>query len=381
MLHCPTMTGGNPQGLARAERELGLQSWAVVFRSTYFDYETDEVLFDSAGSRLVAELKRWKLLWRALRDYDVIHFNFGRSILPPALGAPVRSERSYRNWIHFSYYLYSHLLNMNDISLLHWAGKGIVVTFQGDDARQGEYLANFEISPINEVDANYYTSEDDQIKRRIIAKFAHYADRIFYLNPDLAYVLPSSATFMPYGHIDLRAWQPVPGSQSPGRKPVLLHAPSHRGVKGTRYVLNAVERLKAEGLAFEFVLVEGLSHAEARCLYERADLLIDQLLLGWYGGLAVELMALGKPVICYIREDDLTHIPSQMRAQLPIINATPATLYDVLKEWLTTRRHQLVQLGQKSRAYVERWHDPLKIAAKLKKEYEVILAEKGQRNL
>jgi hypothetical protein len=89
-------------------------------------------------------------------------------------------------------------------------------------------------------------------------------------------------------------------------------------------------------------------------------------------------MALGKPAISYIREGDLKFIPKQMRRDLPIINATSATVYDVLKEWLTVRKHELPKVGQRSRAYVERWHDPIKIAAKLKGEYEAILASKRQ---
>jgi hypothetical protein len=111
-------------------------------------------------------------------------------------------------------------------------------------------------------------------------------------------------------------------------------------------------------------------------MYARADLLVDQLLAGWYGGLAVELMALGKPTICYIREEDLKFIPEAMRAELPIINATPSTIYDILKEWLTVRRHMLPELGQRCRHYVETWHDPLKIAARLKSDYEEIVASK-----
>ena len=87
-------------------------------------------------------------------------------------------------------------------------------------------------------------------------------------------------------------------------------------------------------------------------------------------------MALGKPVICYIREDDLKFIPPQMREDLPVINATPTNIYEVLKEWLTVRRKELPALGNRSRAYVEKWHDPLKIAAQLKADYESILARK-----
>jgi glycosyltransferase involved in cell wall biosynthesis len=106
---------------------------------------------------------------------------------------------------------------------------------------------------------------------------------------------------------------------------------------------------------------------------------VDQLLAGWYGGLAVELMALGKPVISYIRESDLKFIPQEMRKDLPIISAAPATIYSVLKEWLTVRRDELPKVGQSSRAYVEKWHDPVKIAARLKSEYEAILANRKSR--
>jgi glycosyltransferase involved in cell wall biosynthesis len=126
----------------------------------------------------------------------------------------------------------------------------------------------------------------------------------------------------------------------------------------------------------EFLLVEGVSNAQVRCMLERADLVVDQLLTGWYGAVAVEAMALAKPVVCYIRQDDLKFIPEEMRKDLPIINATPTTFYEILKEWVTARRQELPELGMRSRRYVEKWHDPLKIAAQLRSEYEKIIASK-----
>ena len=59
-----------------------------------------------------------------------------------------------------------------------------------------------------------------------------------------------------------------------------------------------------------------------------------------------------------------------------IIQATPATLYGVLKQWLTVRKGELSRVGQCSRTFVQKWHDPLKIAAGLKSEYEAIVAAK-----
>lgn len=365
VLHLPTTVGGNPQGLARAERALGLDSHSLTFQQTVYQYPADEVLFDPADGWLRREAKRWAVLRRALRDYDVVHFNFGETLFPCRLpsarpGAPL--ARLYRRAVQFV-----------DLRLLKRAGKAVFVTYQGDDARQGDYCRqHFEISPAGEVEPDYYSPETDARKRRMIRAMDRWADRIYALNPDLLHVLPARAAFLPYASVDLPDWDPAP--RAPGAPPVVLHAPSHRGVKGTRFVLDAVTRLKAEGVPVELLLVEGLSHAEARRLYLRADLLVDQLLCGWYGALAVELMALGRPVVAYLREADLAFLPAAMRHELPMISATPASIYTVLRELLTARRYELPELGRRSRAYVERWHDPLEVARQLKRDYEAAVA-------
>ena len=92
------------------------------------------------------------------------------------------------------------------------------------------------------------------------------------------------------------------------------HAPSHRGVKGTDLIIEAFDKLKISHSSFEFILIENLSHSDAMKAYESIDVLIDQLFAGWYGGIAVELMSLGKPVISYIRESDLRFIPAKNEA-------------------------------------------------------------------
>ncbi|OAI49738.1 hypothetical protein AYO43_02830 [Nitrospira sp. SCGC AG-212-E16] len=222
-------------------------------------------------------------------------------------------------------------------------GKCVVMTYQGDDARQGDFLrSRYKISPADE--SGYYTQESDSHKRERIETVSQYADAIFALNPDLLHVLPARARFMPYANLDIASIQPVPPRSR--AIPVVVHAPSHQGVKGTRFILDAVKRLKSEGIRFEFVLVERLSHAEAMRLYADADLLIDQLLVGWYGGLGVELMALGKPVICYVREEDLCFIDPEMRSQLPVIRAEPGTIYEVLKECLISPPPQTSGTGR-----------------------------------
>lgn len=369
ILHCPDIVGGNPQGLARAERELGLDSWAVAFRQTIFSYSYDEILLRPSDGNLANMFAIWRIFWRGMYGYDFIHYNFGHTIFPTYIDKDPNSgflsllARSLRALFH-----------MADLPIFHAVGKGIAVTFQGDDARQGDFsLKKFEISIAKFVDSEYYTPKRDAEKRRIIAKFDRFADLIYYTNPDLGHILPTRAKFFPYAHIDLREWKAAPLFK--GHRPLVVHAPSHREAKGTEVIVQMVEHLKNDGVDFDFRLVEGIPNNEARRIYEQADLLIDQLYAGWYGGLSVELMALGRPVISYIRESDLKFIPEKMRWELPVINATAETLYDVLKHWLKDRRG-LMEAGIRSRSYVENWHNPLVIAAQTKKDYVEVLSKK-----
>ena len=358
--------------LARAEQEFHVKSWTVALYGSPHWNEVDEDL-TKYESIYAHELKRWQLLWRALRHFDVIHFNLGLSIMPWRSYLVFQDGTDKASRLRL---LYRRTLELSDLPLLKWARKGIVVTYQGDDVRQGDFCAkSFCVNATSEAPPGHYSAVSDASKRERVARFGKYAHIIYALNPDLLYVLPSQARFLPYSHVDPRSWVPVPNSSTCSRPPVVLHAPSNRNLKGTRFVLDAVARLQGEGIPMEFLLVEGLPNSEARKLYAKADLLIDQLLLGWYGGLAVELMALGKPVMCYIRQEDLKFIPEDMRRDLPIINVTPSNIYDALKEWLTVRKVDLPEEGAKGRAYVEKWHDPVKIATRTKQDYEHILAD------
>jgi hypothetical protein len=263
-------------------------------------------------------------------------------------------------------------------------GKAIFVTYQGADARQLDYCrSHFDVTHATEIPSTKATDREDQMRRERIEQFARFADGIYALNPDLLHVLPGRARFLPYAHISLAEWKPVAENRGGDQPPLVVHAPSDRSVKGTRFLLEAVERLRRERIPFEFRLVEGLSIGEAKKLYERADILVDQLLVGWYGGVAAEFMALGKPVICYIRATDLTLIPPAMQADLPILNASPSTIYEVLRSALTMGRGELRQIGARSRLYMERWHDPRTIAHALKVDYEraVERARSGARPL
>lgn len=83
----------------------------------------------------------------------------------------------------------------------------------------------------------------------------------------------------------------------------ILHAPNHRTIKGTDFFIRAVEELKTEGYSIELVLVQGKSNDEVLEAMSIVDVVADQLLVGWYAMFALEAMSMGKPVICYLRQD------------------------------------------------------------------------------
>lgn len=285
---------------------------------------------------MTREWRRWRAIASA-RRFDVVHFNFGSSLAPAYHGAAGRGGRLYA--------AYARAFEQRDLALLPGP---VFATFQGDDVRPSG------------------DATDDARKRRRAARFAAAAAGLYVLNPDLLDHVPG-AEFLPYASVDPRAWTPVPPPA--GRTLRLVHAPSDRARKGTGEIFAAVERLRGGGIDAELELVEGRSHGDARRAYERADVLVDQLVVGWYGGVAVEAMALGKAVVARLDERALRRVPSDFRAELPIVHADASSLPDVLRR-LAEERAELAELGRRGRAFVERHHHPLEIARRVVGDYE-----------
>jgi len=149
------------------------------------------------------------------------------------------------------------------------------------------------------------------------------------------------------------------------------HIVNHREPKGTKYVLDAIHKVRMKGLDFGFLFGERLPHKAALKLYEHIDVLLEQFVIGWYGAQAVEFMVLGKPAIAFIHPDDLKKVSPKIAMEPPVINAYPFNLEDTLVD-VINGRYDLQALGNIGRQFVERWHDPEKIAARLLGDYESV---------
>jgi hypothetical protein len=176
-----------------------------------------------------------------------------------------------------------------------------------------------------------------------------------------------------YKSIDLTLWSPgidiPPEHELPETGNVrILHSSyvkrsgrdwGGRNIKGSPYILAAIDRLQREGYPVEYMSIENKPSNQMRYYQAQADIVVEQLIYGWWGSTGVETMALGKPVVCYLRpawkEFFLKAFPEY--AGLPIVEADTETIYDVLKELVVDeglRRRK----GKESRTFAEAHFDP-----------------------
>lgn len=136
----------------------------------------------------------------------------------------------------------------------------------------------------------------------------------------------------------------------------IAHAPNHRGVKGTEFVLDAIENLKKKGYSIELVLIEKKKNDEVKEILKECDILIDQLNLG-YALNAIEGMALSLPVITNLTNESYTKVFKQYAFldECPLVSTDYAGLEDTLAKLIENpelRREK----GSAGRKYIEKYH-------------------------
>lgn len=255
----------------------------------------------------------------------------------------------------------SFLPGFLDYPLLKRMGKKIVSVFCGDDifywdayAQEMQMLGLAEeIAPLIE----YYKSAYRNVLFQRL-KNVRTAER----HADLILSLPSMGQLQmrPYMRFKIPLEVAAYTCSIPEREvPIILHAPSNRDIKGTSYILAAVEELRREGLRFDFRLIENTPNAQVRTLLAEADIVIDQLFSQTIAMFAVEAMATGNAVLSnYL--PDFTHIP----ADCPVIKTSHMTMRDNLREAIVNRDMRRAK-AQAGRLYVEKYHDHIDICREI----------------
>lgn len=319
---------------AAAERTLGAEVETWAFERGRLEHRFHRVLEDDRRRPLLGLLTPFLNFIRACRRFDRLHFFCDRGLLPTF--AP-------------------RYFNPLELRLYRLLGKQVFFWAYGADVRtQAATRALGQPNACTQCPApGRFCICDDPAGSRNQRRIAAAATAVFSIG-DLKAYTPGSVNDLFYWPLLLDDDRYAPAFPDPAGSPPLrvVHAPNHRHFKGTDHLTAAIATLRARGVPIELDLVEGLTNDQALARYRAADVVFDQCLIGFHGLFALEAMALGKPVLCFLRDrqsDVLTPL------ECPIIDITPATIAETL-ESLAADRPRLARLGRQGRAYIERYY-------------------------
>ena len=335
---------------ARAERLLGVRSISVVTHTYHlsqaFDYDLSAwrripILGRAVGVAVFA----WVCAWA-----DRVHCFHDRGLLP---------GRDARDFNHLELAVFRRL----GIQVFLWA-YGADVRSRETTRSLGEPNCCTDCACVGKA---CICAEPLRMKK--MRRLSREVSATFSMGDMIEYT-PGSHNGLFYWPIDLTAeaglrYCPEFPDPDPARPLRVVHAANHRMFKGTRYLEEAVAALRAEGEQIELILVENVPNVRALEIYRSADVIFDQCLIGFHGYFALEAMALGKPVMCFIRKPESYLLAPE---ECPIINVRPDTLKEDIKQ-LLKRRNELGEIGRSGRAYVERYFSLEAFAARLAHAY------------
>jgi hypothetical protein len=340
VIHLPVNISSQISTTVRALRSLGVEARGLVRHFSSIQDHTGVEALDWSGDpkpfgRLWRGLRwRWKMV-RAMAWTDVVHWHWGDT-----------------TWKGI------------DLRIAARLGKPRLVEFWGDDLREPAIA-----SRDNDFIAKMYRQHPELANQRSKPVQQMFSRNGFaclipgyeladYLNPSLfpGYYQTRPRVFA----ADFTPDFPDPS----GHRPLLVHAPSDKARKGTEAVLAAVAALQKTH-SFDFKLIHQMPRNEALATVARADLFLDQFTVGAEGLAALEAMALGKPVVCFIKNA----LQGRYPVEVPIVVCDQNTLASTIAP-LIENAEQRHKLGVESRNYVETYHDALKVSAELIEIYE-----------
>lgn len=164
------------------------------------------------------------------------------------------------------------------------------------------------------------------------------------------------------GVVDVEAWaaNTVPLER---RVPVVAHAPSKGRFKGSELIDPIMTELDRLGIV-EYRRIQRVEPHDMPAVYTAADVVIDQFTMGLYGVAACEAMAAGRVVVSFVGESVRARARAMTGRDVPIIEATPATLVEVVEKILDDR-DAARDVAAAGPSYVAENHDGRRSAAAL----------------
>lgn len=305
-----------------ALRKIGYQAFCINLYPSYLNYKAD-YSFNIRGENWESnKVHIINLVSYIISEFDIFHFFFNRTLMP----------------------------DYSDMYVLKALNKKMIMNNVGSDIRQ--YSKAIQMNKYWDlVKDTYFRSCCEKRNVNTIKFLSKWIDYCMTFDGELMEYVQSyyKKCFSYKIPIDLELYPVVDIGEK--EKPLIVHAPTNAEVKGSKYIIETIEELKIK-YDFEFVLIKYMPHEKAKALYKQADIIIDQIIIGEHGSLAVECMAMGKPVVCWICDFSKEKYPSD----LPIVSANKDNLYEKV-EMLISDFELRKELGLRGRHYVEKYHD------------------------
>ena len=242
--------------------------------------------------------------------------------------------------------------------------RGVSVAYlaHGTDVRSGELHRSLtEWSPYRDGSLDERLEREADRNRRFLQNSGR---PIFVSTPDLLLDVPTAA------------WCPLVVDPAPWltdraigatQRPVVVHLPSHSGIKGSELIEPAMRAL-SERSTIDYLRIENVDSLAMPSHIGAADIVLDQFKLGSYGAAAVEAMAAGRVVVGHVVDAVRAHVFNATGFNLPVVEATPATIYDVV-EALVADRSRMREIGAAGEQFATAVHDGRHSSAVLRSEW------------
>ncbi|MBK7854509.1 MAG: glycosyltransferase [Bacteroidetes bacterium] len=347
VLHLPYNVASLISNSILALKSIGVEAKGIAFGKNERLTENGITVFDdfkgdNAISKKIKQASYLLHYYKLIKWADIVHWYWKVDILPMNL----------------------------EFKLLKLFKKPGVVEWLGNDIRIPE--EEFKDNPYYKSEWEHSIQKSSLERAKKIQKvFSRYGFKVVSIQGMDRYLLPE---YYPVVAFYLRqrivSDDFVPAFPDPCKKvPVIVHASAVKKTKGTEYVRIALNRLKLK-YEFEEVMLDKVPRTEALKQMQRADIYVDQLILGHHGLAAVEAMAFGKPVLCYTKQSLLSQYPSE----LPLVNANPDDVYEQLK-FLLDNPAKRTEIGIKSRQYVEMYHSQSVLAHEMVNIYKRVIED------
>jgi len=212
-----------------------------------------------------------------------------------------------------------------EIILLRLMGKKVYAIAAGNDIRDYDLDEIVNIYYDKKEDPKFYGRKKLKRNRRTAFFWGLFATKIICArNGTLSLYRQRKKTVDIIGYNFLKKSSVTEVKYNKAKRIKMVHAPSNKGTKGTKYIREAVERLKEAGYDFDYIELTNVPNTKVLEELKTSDIALCQVFMGGIGTFAHEAMNNGCMIVAYVLEF------VRKRYKVPVYNVTIDDIYERL---------------------------------------------------